>query len=130
MNEALQSCFSSGTAGEVEKLLFPLATAPPGSGSASKRSERRNEGEAWTQRTDCLELKHTRRERRKGNKSEGRGGRSVLQSKGRDRGEEPCEVLVGGLAEEITALNGEKKTTFLDGGGKETLQQAHTYIYG
>lgn len=108
MNETLQSCFSSGTAGEVEKLLFPLATAPGGSGSASKRSERRNEGEAWMQRTDCLKLKYTRRERRKENKSEGRG-RSVLQSKGRDRGEEPCEVLVGGLAEEITALNGEKK---------------------
>lgn len=34
---------------------------------------------------------------------------SVLQSRGRDRGEEPCEVLAGGLAEEITTLNRKKK---------------------
>lgn len=54
--------------------------------------------------------------------------KNVLQSRGRDRGEEPCEVLAGGLAEEITALNGKKKVSTVVGDKRNSSPA--TYIYG
>lgn len=54
---------------------------------------------------------------------------NVLQSRGRDRGEEPCEVLAGGLAEEITALNGKKKKCLYSSWRQKKLVTGHIHIW-
>lgn len=83
VNKTTQACYSSGTAGEVEKLLFELW---PQHLEVAKASERRSEREVWMQWGDCLKLKYTAEKAGdKGGKRTSKGGKKECAAVQRER---------------------------------------------